>query len=368
MRRVPVLVLTLAAAALLGVFALMVFRGETGPEPSGSGPGEGSGKTAPGPEPARTAAPDGPLAGLNLTAYTTDGYGLPAARADIRRISALGATAITLTPTWYMASADADAIRPDPAKSPSDASLLRAARWIREAGLWLVLKPHVDVLDNTFRGEIQPRDRTRWLRSYRRFIRHYAAIAAERDAAVFVVGTELKSMSGDPAPWRDLIAGVRREFPGKLTYAANWDEYQQIRFQDDLDLIGVDAYFPLAEGTADPDEPTLVEAWKPVVDALRSASEQWDRPVLLTEVGYPSQPGATANPWAVIPGKPADARLQARAYRAVFRAFRDAPWLAGINWWSWRADPGPAERPATDYTPEGKPAEAELREGWTAPG
>ncbi|MCO5315695.1 MAG: hypothetical protein M9938_06000 [Solirubrobacterales bacterium] len=364
MRRTLTTVTLVAAALVLGVVALTVF-GNRGDDSRGRSTGQTppasaaqSGATG------ESAWPEDPLAGLNLTAYTRDGYGRPEVKTDIERIVALDATAITLTPTWYMATGSSDSIRPDPKKSPSDTSLNQAINWIREAGLKVILKPHVDVLDGTFRGDIQPTDRDRWFSSYTEFIRHYTSIAASQQVELFAVGTELKSLSGDPTPWRSVIEEVRSEFPGKLTYAANWDEVGQVQFWDQLDLIGVDAYFPLAEGNPEPDEAALAAAWQPVVDSLRGISEQWDRPVLLTEVGYPSQKGATEHPWEVRPDQPADVELQARATRAVFQAFGDQPWLAGINWWSWRADPSDQENHGIDYTPEDKPAEQVLRDAW----
>jgi len=357
-RRILITTFAVAAALIIGVIALT--RSDGGADR----PPEARQATAAAPKQASSAGRS--LAGLNLTAYTRDGYSQPQARAAIERIAALDANAITLTPTWYMENGGSGEIRPDPKKSPSDASLVQAITWIRGAGLQVILKPHVDVTDGTFRGDIQPADRQAWFRSYGRFIGHFAKLANDNGAELFAVGTELKSLSGDQGPWRSLIARVRSAFGGRLTYAANWDEYQQIQFWDALDLIGIDAYFPLAEGTADPGPSDLASAWSPIVGSLKAASEQWDRPILLTEVGYPSQAGATAHPWEVKPGEPPDPELQARATQAVFTAFEGASWLAGINWWSWRADPTSDENPETDYTPEGKPAEQVLRQAWGA--
>ena len=155
----------------------------------------------------------------------------------------------------------------------------------------MVLKPHVDVLDGSFRGDIQPSDRAAWFSSYGRFIGHYADIAAGSEASVFSVGTELKSLSGETEAWNAVIESVRSRFGGELTYAANWDEVFQVQFWDRLDLIGVDAYFPLSQEGEVPTAESLASAWQPNVDGLESLSEQWGMPVLLTEIGYPSQKG-----------------------------------------------------------------------------
>ena len=247
-----------------------------------------------------------PFNGPNLTAYTKDGYAKPQVRQDLAQIASLGSTAVALIPTWYMKGPDSNRITPDPAKTPSDASLRQAFEWAGQQGLEVVLKPHIDVLDESFRGDIQPARPGAWFGSYERFISHYAKLASDSGAALFVVGTELKSMSADTEPWRSVIDAVRGQYYGPLTYAANWDEVSQVQFWDELDLIGVDAYYPLAAEGEVPTAESLAAAWQPNVDALKSLSDQWGVPVLITEFGYPTQASAASNPFGVQRGEPAD--------------------------------------------------------------
>lgn len=306
---------------------------------------------------------DGPLLGMNLTAYTPDGYGQASVHKAIRILAGMGSTAITLVPTWYMKSPTANRIAPDKDKSPTDESLAKAIGWILSAGMQVVIKPHVDVVDDSYRGDIQPTNRDQWFRSYGKFIDHYASFATDRSADLLVVGTELRSLSSETDRWRAVIRTVRDLYTGPVTYAANWDEVDQVQFWDDLDAIGVDAYYPLSQDpNAEPGEQELVAAWQGIADQLESKSEQWDRPVILTEVGYPSQKGATVVPFDVT-DQPADQKIQALAYAATFKALSGADWLEGISWWSWRADPGSKEPVEIDYSPEGKTAQAELAKG-----
>jgi FlaG/FlaF family flagellin (archaellin) len=306
---------------------------------------------------------NGPLLGVNLTAYSSDGYSQPVVKQDIKTLADLGSTAITLVPTWYMQSPNANQIAPQEGKSPSDDSLVQVIKWIREQGMQVILKPHVDVIDDSYRGDIQPSNRDAWFRSYGSFIDHYASFASSQSLDLFVVGTELKTMSSETERWRALIQTVRDRFMGPVTYAANWDELDQVQFWDDLDAIGVDAYYPLSEaGGPAPTLQSLTTAWRQVGDQLRAKSEQWQRPVILTEVGFPSQVGATATPYEVT-DQPADQNIQALAYRATFDGLSGSDWLKGISWWSWRADPSAEEDKEVEYTPEGKKAQGELAAG-----
>jgi hypothetical protein len=354
--------MAIALAFVAGLLVMMAIDGaDQTPVPEPTAPPEQTATEPPAQaEPPVTDPPanfTGKFNGPNLTAYTKNGYSRPQVRQDLARIASLGSTAVALVPTWYMKSPASDRIAPDRAKTPSDASLRQAFEWAGEQGLAVVLKPHIDVLDESFRGDIQPVDRSTWFGSYERFISHYVKLAADSGAALFVIGTELKSMSSDTDQWRSVIDAVRGQFYGQLTYAANWDEVSQVQFWDELDMIGVDAYYPLASEGEAPTEQSLAAAWQPNVDALKSLSNQWGVPVLLTEFGYPTQATAASNPFGVSEGEPADQAAQALLYQAAFDAFSGKGWVNGLMWWSWRADPGAGEDQATDYTPEGKVAE-----------
>jgi hypothetical protein len=85
--------------------------------------------------------------------------------------------------------------------------------------------------------------------------------------------------------WRRLIARVRAEFHGPLTYSANFDDWQAIGFWDALDFIGLSAYFALSE-RPDPSLAELEEGWERALAPLEQAERRWGRPVLLTEAGF----------------------------------------------------------------------------------
>ena len=64
----------------------------------------------------------------------------------------------------------------------------------------------------------------------------YAAAAEEGNAELLCIGTELEEfVKKRPQYWRKLIQEIRGVYKGKLTYAANWDEYQQVPFWDAVD-------------------------------------------------------------------------------------------------------------------------------------
>ncbi len=94
--------------------------------------------------------------GVNLTAFLPEAYAEQRARRAMLTARAAGTELVALTPTSYMETATSSEIAADPAKTPTDRSVLAAAREAHELGLSVVIKPHVDVRDGTFRGRRSP--------------------------------------------------------------------------------------------------------------------------------------------------------------------------------------------------------------------
>ncbi len=308
--------------------------------------------------------------------------------------------------TWYMDDATSSEIHPVAGLTHSDAEVLELIDYFHALGIEVLLKPHVDVLDGTWRGWIQPADVDSWFAQYTEFITHYAQMAGNRMVRLFCVGTELESLSGSDfqSSWLAVIAAVEALYLGDLTYAANWDGYAQARamersgrlddlssrvdlaavgrgfasvsFWDSLDYAGIDAYFPLSD-EADPSLGALIAGWTSYEDM--SGSRNWLQeigdfyesvaiPVLFTEIGYSSRDYAAREPWQQ--GDPAmgdvpNAALQARAYEAAFRALEGRPWFEGFFWWNWLPWSDAGGSCDMGFTPQNKPAEQILREGFS---
>jgi len=238
-------------------------------------------------------------------------------------------------------------------------------------GLRVLLKPHLWVRGHGWPGEFAPHGDAAWatfLDGYRAYVLRFAAVADSAGADMLAVGTEVDIVAeARPDYWRALIAEVREIYEGPLTYAVNWDEYADIEFWDALDLIGIDAYFPLV-GHSTPDVDDLVDAWGRWVRELEATSRRFDRPLLFTEFGYRSIDGAAGRQWELPEGRdarglPLNEEAQAAAYEALFRVWWKRPDFAGGFLWKWYPGTPDGDRVATDFTPQGKAAE-EVAERW----
>ena len=325
--------------------------------------------------PQREATPVGaaPIVASNarIRGVTLDARGPvpPGTLADLR---AMGVTHVFVVPFGWMAELDSPEVHFEPGTrwfSESEAGIRALAAEADSLGLKLAIKPHLWVRDGAFVGDVAMRseaDWTAWETDYSAFMLFNARLAASVGADVLVIGTELgKAVRARPAFFRRLIRDVRGLYLGRLTYAANWyDDAEHVAFWPDLDFIGVQAYYPLSEA-ANPSAEALQQGWQAPLERLERLARTTGRPVVFTEMGYRSHPGAAARPWQWPErgaDEPVDTALQARLYRAFFEEVWPRPWFGGVVVWKLYADTTRmARRSASDFTPQGKPAEAVLR-------
>jgi len=155
--------------------------------------------------------------------------------------------------------------------------------------------------------------------------------------------------------WKELISDIRGIYGGEITYAANWDNYENVKFWDQLDHIGIDSYFPL---TDEPNESVekLIELWYPIKVKLGRLASQYDKPILFTEYGYMDHLQAPWRNWELESDRSdmnRSERAQVNAFKAFYDAFWEESWVSGGFIWKWYAERIPQR---VDYTPQGKKA------------
>jgi hypothetical protein len=229
----------------------------------------------------------------------------------------------------------------------------------------VLLKPQI-WLRRSWPGEIEPRTaegEDRFFQEYGRWMRHYALMAQSEGVELLSIGTELSKLShGRRARWETLVGDLRSIYGGRLVYAANWGrEVEAVDFWPLLDYIGVDFYYPLSEDETASDE-TLRRGFERALEGLRALSLRYEKPVLLTEIGYASTRSPWRQPHASDRGREISLEHQARAYEIAFESLSDeTSWIQGMYWWKWPSDLEMGTRSHTGFTPAGKPAEDVVR-------
>jgi len=234
-------------------------------------------------------------------------------------------------------------------------------QYAKENNLKVMVKPHVWVGGEGWCGDFDLATEEQWLeweRDFSKYILHHARKADSLSAELFCIGTEYRIPARErPEFWITLIQEVRKVYDGKLTYAANWDNYENITWWDELDYIGIDAYFPLAEGDH-PSVAEIKEGWMPIKKNLEVFSIKWDKPILFTEYGFQSGNGAAGKHWEMDKSSEnVNNQLQADAYEATFQALAYEKWFAGGFFWKWHFYSRKENWRGTEWTPQDKPAE-----------
>jgi hypothetical protein len=310
--------------------------------------------------------------GMSYAAWWSGAYRAPGAELSLQALKSTGAGWIALIVTGHQDGISATTIDRTHISTPTDADLIHAINQAHSLGLKVMLKPHLDLFNEVpggqwrgdigkaFTGEAQW---AAWFSAYRGFINHYAALAQAHGVEQFCIGTELLGTSHRADDWRTVAAGVRAIYHGPIVYAALKDgEEVAITWWDAVDYIGIDGYYRLNTDIGiHPTVAQLEAAWATPRQIMAGLSARYNRPILLTEIGYRSYHGCTMQPWDSWVVSDVDLEEQANAYEAAFRQLYHQPWLHGIFWWTWlpdRFESGPCE---TGFTPYLKPAESVLR-------
>ena len=231
----------------------------------------------------------------------------------------------------------------------------------KRQGLKVMLKPHVWISRGEYTGEFKLASDSAWVKfesSYSQYILDFARIAEKEQVELFCIGTEWRAFVKErPLFWDSLIKKTKKVYSGKITYAANWDEYGETPFWNDLDYIGVNAYFPLSDSEK-PLRAVLEKAWEPILAEMGSLSYSVKKQILFTEYGYRSIEGTTIRPWEFYTEGVVSMGEQEVALDALLYKHWDKTWFAGGFLWKWfNKHPQRGGEENAGYTIQNKPAE-----------
>lgn len=159
----------------------------------------------------------------------------------------------------------------------SDAALIRYIEELHSRGYKVMLYPMLllDTKNKEWRGKLSgpPEDISDFFENqYSKFIEHYTSIAKQTKVEGFIIGSEfaqltrVKDVEGDYPSVAELVK-VAKQVKLQLgkevnvTYAADWSEYHsydgwynmdELWSSEFIDVVGIDAYFPLTDGPEPP--------------------------------------------------------------------------------------------------------------------
>jgi hypothetical protein len=263
--------------------------------------------------------------GVNFTAESHAGYSPETARPMLEQLRKYGVNSIAIVPYGFTRKGSPTVRFSGSGSMERDDDIQESTKVAHELGIRVFLKPQVWVRPG-YPGDLEfpsAADRKAWFQQYTVFISHYAVLAQTIHADMFCVGVEFIKLSGYEAEWRKVIAQVRKLYSGPLVYAANFGpEFEQLKFWDALDYIGLNNYYPLPDDLNN----------SAVVATVEAVQKRFRRPVIFPEAGFSTYDAPHRQPWDETPRKLAPEQ-QAKCYDAVLRAFYNKPWFQGVYWW-----------------------------------
>ncbi|HEX5472684.1 MAG TPA: hypothetical protein VFW73_12410, partial [Lacipirellulaceae bacterium] len=314
--------------------------------------------------------------GMSYTSFGKDVLSTSASDQSLLNMSLVGTDTVALNFWWFQSSVSANSMAEDFSRySSTMSSVAHAIDTIHSLGMKVLLKPMLDVSDanGTWRAYIDPSDKSQWFANYTNYIGSFADMAQSKGVELLSIGCEMNSLEqpANNSYWTDLISNIRSRYSGKLTYAANWNAigqniggYQNVPWWNQLDYIGIDAYFPIASSN-NTTLSGLTTAWQNqanAIDAWRTSSGLSDKQVLFTEVGYQSADGAAKSPAGVGGSPTVDLQEQADAYHALLSVMTTKSWWDGAFWWNWDTNPYAGGVNDSGFTPQNKPAQTVLQQ------
>ena len=357
----------------LVLYGLSIFGAVTAP-----GPGRSDAQPVLSTESKPTRLSSQALCGFAINLHHTDQLHLYLRAIDT--IVSLGFNSVEITTPAFQDNGGSEEIRIETGvgRGPHRWQLLTLLHYARSRGLTTVLMPQIlftSPRGNEWRGKIHPERWHHWWRSYRKTIDYFLDIADEAGVDVFCIGSELMSTERQTDRWSSLIAHARRRFKGRLAYSTNWDHYHVPTIWRDLDMIGISGYWDMTANVKhqQPTPEELAQRWQQIRQKVLAFAKEQGRPILFTEIGYPSLPWALQDPWNYVHDGNAtpDLAAQAKGYAAFLSAWDDLlnqrfdpNQMTGVFFYAW--DPYPRrDKHDTGYGVRGKPA-LELLKQWMA--
>jgi arabinogalactan endo-1,4-beta-galactosidase len=306
--------------------------------------------------------------GVNFGDY--DGLGLISDQSiqSLRNARSTHINWVAIVVTGFQNRAGDTSIFIRPKYTPMPDELRAFAKEAKKMNLRVMLKFHINLLEDPRHwcgsvGRNFNEDQwQKWFVSYENFINLYLTDENLKDIDMICVGNELVTTEKRSGNWRGLIFRIRVKFKGPLVYGANWwPGVENVTWWDALDYIGVSAYRSIVAKNKIFSIENLVKAWQegPDIGTLKKYSLRYGKPVIFTEIGYRSIQGANLNPYEPLAQKNEKVNFyeQARLYYALYEIAKSLPWLEGVFWWEWDANPENGGINNKDYTPHGKPTE-----------
>jgi hypothetical protein len=298
------------------------------------------------------------------------GFNLPLSRHNFSRgyltqslqeLRAIGVNTLFIVTSFYQQAPNSSTIYESSSMSIGDTDLELAIDEIVAAGITPILKPHINVTDQTPRYMISPDTTEKWQKEYHTILYRYAEISQRNNLPALVIGTEL-DMVADTRWFSALIDSVRVRFSGTIIYSASYDHFWATALWNKVDIMGVNAYYQLC-GKEYCNLSTYLQSWAYWLSLIEETAVKRDKPVIISETGFTSTTKTAINPGDWNMSEQIAMIEQEKAYTALLSQAPAYSSIQGIFFWEWDIASYGGEETGS-YTPRNKPAEEVVHEYW----
>ncbi|MHA1338407.1 MAG: glycoside hydrolase family 113 [Promethearchaeota archaeon] len=270
--------------------------------------------------------------GMSFTKWDFPSYNSSEAFSELDEMKRSNIEWVALNVWWVQDNLSSTEIMPF-SWSDSDENITAFINYAHSIGLKILFKPMLDTKTKQWRSYINASDE--WFESYTNFIVHLAELAENSSVEIFSIGCEMGSMQVREDKVRSMIHEIRNVYSGKLTYAANHDSFWYINWWDEMDIIGIDSWFPFTMDS-EPDVEELTSVWDGFYDRFEAFSEKWNKPILFVEFGAQARDGSNIVPNDNKFNLNQDVEELRDIYLSLFKSkIWTAPWFKGVYWWMW---------------------------------
>lgn len=241
--------------------------------------------------------------------------------------------------------------------------LNRTLSHCKKVGLKVMINPIIHFRDNDaspWRGGLSPTNDSLWFKNYFNTLSNIIELSREHNVEVLGIGSELNALQTKTEHWVNLITKIRKGFDGQITYSANWDLIENLGFINELDFLGVSAYYGLSDSDTPRAEELEANWLKAKIYLMYLQEIKFQKPIVLTEVGYASQNGTSMEPWNYLKSDEVDLKEQEMCFAAFTKVWKDEPGFNGVFFYDWFGEGGVED---LGYTFKGKPA-SHIIESW----
>ena len=278
------------------------------------------------------------ISSLVFTGYNQISYSEKRVNSYLNELKELNINTASFLYTCYTDNIKSHNIDCGTYRTPKLNHLAKAIETAKKRNFQVSVRFYVDIANGTWRCKWDPSDKKTLFNNFNQHFKYFSKLIEKRKVDLLVIGSEYCKLTGQSNTdyWRTLVSNIRQNFKGKITYAANGNEYNKsyefksIGFWNSLDYIGINHYHPIPLEYQDEE---ILDFQKHKINEYINVAKIENKEIVITEFGFPGYKGARLSPYEWRKKTKSDQKDQAMLYRESLSAFKIFSHIKGVFIW-----------------------------------